>query len=494
MSTASPVIKLFLVATPLIVFSTGCTAQQKLSEMFPDVPPLLGLPRLSQPDLFPIAVSEKVGYINREGNIVINPQFIQASTFSEGLAAIRLGEKWGFIDSNGEIIINPQFDLVKDFSDGMAPVQVGNKWGYIDMRGKLVINPQFDEVDRFAEGMAPIRRGEKWGFIDKGGKNVIEPQFDKAWLFQEGLAGIRIGERIGFVDRKGKIVINPQFEDARAFSEGLAAVRMDGKWGFIDKSGQTMLNPEYDSGSWFTEGMAPVRIGDKWGFIDKEGSFVVTPQFDSAGLFSEARAPVLLDEKWGFIDKEGRIVINPQFDGVVSLSEGRVFNNGLAKVVYRGSTTGQSRLGYINPAGEMVWLSEPIQTAAQNLSSRQKLAFLTGTWEGHYYCGQGLTNLRLEVEAKSANNISAIFNFSAHPDNPGVPAGSFRMAGFLHGSDQLILKGDQWLRQPRNFRTVDLQGTVDYGDNRIRGRVTTQSCDTFELARLGQRLPSFIAF
>lgn len=49
--------------------------------------------------------SDKEGYINEDGEIVIEFQFEDASVFSEGLAAVKVGDKWGYINKKGEIII-----------------------------------------------------------------------------------------------------------------------------------------------------------------------------------------------------------------------------------------------------------------------------------------------------------------------------------------------------------------------------------------------------
>src|SRR5262245_20990264 len=83
------------------------------------------------------------GYVDKNGNRVINPQFERAESFSSGLAAVRLG-KWGYIDYSGKIAINPQFDRATSFSDGVAVVEIASRWGYINTDGKYVINPQFD--------------------------------------------------------------------------------------------------------------------------------------------------------------------------------------------------------------------------------------------------------------------------------------------------------------------------------------------------------------
>ena len=51
------------------------------------------------------------------------------------LTAVRIGNfrtgKRGFIDKTGHYVINPQFDGASSFSDGLAAVRIGDKWGYI---------------------------------------------------------------------------------------------------------------------------------------------------------------------------------------------------------------------------------------------------------------------------------------------------------------------------------------------------------------------------
>ncbi|WP_161768763.1 WG repeat-containing protein, partial [Picosynechococcus sp. NKBG042902] len=70
--------------------------------------------------LWPVLVGDRLGYINKEGMIVINPQFDQIRPFSEGLAAVRVGDRWGYIDKEGTMVINPQFDSAEPFSEGLA--------------------------------------------------------------------------------------------------------------------------------------------------------------------------------------------------------------------------------------------------------------------------------------------------------------------------------------------------------------------------------------
>lgn len=63
------------------------------------------------------------GYVDRKGKTVIEPRYMQAKSFSGGLAAVFDGEAWGFIDRTGALVIPCQFKDTGYFtSQGACPV------------------------------------------------------------------------------------------------------------------------------------------------------------------------------------------------------------------------------------------------------------------------------------------------------------------------------------------------------------------------------------
>lgn len=60
----------------------------------------------------------KWGFMDRKGNVDIEPKYDEAKSFSNGLAAVRVGEEWGFIDSSGELAIECQFLNAGYFTSG----------------------------------------------------------------------------------------------------------------------------------------------------------------------------------------------------------------------------------------------------------------------------------------------------------------------------------------------------------------------------------------
>ena len=242
-----------------------------------------GLAFVVLPGGYPTCIDKKgnVKFVLEEAQIVYK--------FNEGLAMfINTSGKYGFVDKNGETVIDAQFDLARPFFEGFAIVQQNGKLGYIDKTGKTVIEPQFERAGHFSEGKASVYDGEKWGYIDTKGTYIINPQFDGAGLFSEGLAAVRKGDLFGYINKRGKLVIEPQFLSASIFSYGLAVVQDGGpgKYRFINKKGKYVAN-EFTSANIFFGNTAPVSEYDKkWRFMDKKGNIVGVSKYDNAKSYA----------------------------------------------------------------------------------------------------------------------------------------------------------------------------------------------------------------
>lgn len=212
------------------------------------------------------------------------------SLFSEGLALFSKRcedgtRKYGFMDKKGDVVIEPAFAWAHSFKNGLAAVVDENgKWGYIDKKGKVVIGYQFDDANDFKNnGQAIVKLSDQYGTIDKKGNFVINPQFASMMLDKNGMYQIQFdgGGDYGFCDEKGKIVINPQFEYCSSFfGYSMSSVLINDKWGYIDETGKIIINPQFDIATNFWGNYAIAGTGKKLGIINTKGEYVVTPQYD----------------------------------------------------------------------------------------------------------------------------------------------------------------------------------------------------------------------
>lgn len=298
--------------------------------------------------LLPIKVDGKYGYINENGEVVIEPKYDYAGEFSRGLADVKIGGKDGYINKEGAIVVEPKYDQTCVFYEDIARIKDDGKYGYINRKGMIVVEPKYDEADNeFSEGLARIKVDGKYGYIDKRGWIVVEPKYDNAYEFSEGLAIIKIGRKYGYINKTGEIVVEPKYDAASEFSEGMAAVGigeyLGEKWGYINKYGEIVVEPKYDKAYEFSEGLAAVQIGDypkdNWGCINKDGDVIVPIKYQDINLsyIHDGWIRVALKYKsyksnktsykfkYGGYKADGTILLDTKYDWGIRCFENRYF-------------------------------------------------------------------------------------------------------------------------------------------------------------------------
>lgn len=94
--------------------------------------------------------------------------------------------KWGYMNDEGEVVIQAKFDQVGPFHDGLARVKSAGLWGYINQDGRSVLNPMYTEATDFSSELAAVRKDGKWGYINKEGTFIVHAMYDDAKAFSEG--------------------------------------------------------------------------------------------------------------------------------------------------------------------------------------------------------------------------------------------------------------------------------------------------------------------
>lgn len=159
-----------------------------------------------------IKLNDKEGLIDTKGNLVVNNIYDYCSSVCEDMIIVgingkknALDRKYGYVDKNGNVIVEPTYSKAFDFSEGLAAVKINEKYGFIDKTGKLVIEAKYDYVyDSFQEGLAAVRLDGYYGYINKSGETVIPFIYDSAYSFKKGKAEVYKDGRYFKIDKTGK--------------------------------------------------------------------------------------------------------------------------------------------------------------------------------------------------------------------------------------------------------------------------------------------------
>lgn len=166
--------------------------------------------------LIPFTSGEKIGFVNREGVVVVKPEYTMyygefyneqdlvkvAIDYTYGF--IRSGGKvatylkllYGLISVKGEMVLNAEYsEIVPSIGGGLLfTVQKNGQYGVLDASGmEIVPFGRYGYIDGFDKGLARVKvgtttngvmdNGGRWGIIDNTGKEVLPAQYDAIWNF-----------------------------------------------------------------------------------------------------------------------------------------------------------------------------------------------------------------------------------------------------------------------------------------------------------------------
>jgi len=330
------------------------------------------------PALYEIKEDGKWGFINRQGEVVVEPQFDLVLASPDNAITARSEAGWFAVhsDESQAVVMKLPFDAtcraVWELAPGLyAIVTPQGTAEILDVKGRF--DARVDDDSYFGllrEGLLPIKQAGKWGAVDRSGRIVIKPSFDFMDNFFERKAAVLVGKKWGYVDFKGEMIIEPRFRVAGEFVGGIACVYDGKEYSYIKPDGTAAFDARFPFGSSFSNGRAIVansRHGLR-GYIDSSGHYAIEPRYTLAGNFSEGfagveyfRFPKTKREKVaGYIDLHGNLVIPVRniadLGSMLSLHE---FHHGLALVNTDDGT------GYIDKNGKWVW-----KTKARWLPSR----------------------------------------------------------------------------------------------------------------------------
>ncbi|WP_230659561.1 WG repeat-containing protein [Psychrobacter sp. I-STPA10] len=293
----------------------------------------------------------KIGFVNKQGRVVIPFHYDEAKNFSEGLAAVKKDDKYGFIDKQGKVVIPFEYDMSSSFSEGTALVIKNDRFIFINKLGKEVLNLDYDEVGIFSEGLVAVKKNNKIGFINNSGKIIIPIEYDEVGVFSQGIVEVKKNGKWGLIDKENKQVIAMKYDNVQPFFGMVAAVKKDDKWGLINKADEVIVPFKYDYISYMHDDNLIRLINNfkeyngqlknKYGLANKQGKILLPAEYTDIHEFSEGMAKVSkIDKvnvslsiskpsfkkkynyKYGFIDKQGEIVIPVEYDSASDFSEG----------------------------------------------------------------------------------------------------------------------------------------------------------------------------
>lgn len=281
------------------------------------------------------------GFVDTEGNLVIDADYDDVGPFSEGMAAVNKDGKWGFINKEGEIIIQPVYKSAWAFHEGFARVlPFDGPDLFINKEGQPLKAENWAAADDFSDGMARVKVGNVFGYIGTNGKMLVQPIYTRGWNFSHGLCVVEYNEKMGVINRMGNYVISPAYEQVKITGDGkmILARSAQGSKAFdpagkeilhlpdakmIESNGELIAVRDND-GMFLLSTTSPESKSkyysniiylekDRWAgkmdsgyvMLNEKGMEMSKEFYHQINKFSDAFAAYSKDDYWGYLDTAG---------------------------------------------------------------------------------------------------------------------------------------------------------------------------------------------
>ncbi len=354
-------------------------------------------------ELYMVKANNKWGYINRKGEMVIEPIYENCCyhryedsccsriIWPDALGVVKQNGKYGAINANGDLKLKCNYDFLDQYHNSLLIARSGNKYGILDKNSDTIFPFIFD--NQFISCNSKTGQGQingKYYLLDFENKTKKETNFDKISYFVEGLAAVKKGENFGYINQMGNLVIDVIYQNVWPFNKGLAAVKQNYQWGFIDTTGKFVIEPQFDE----TEGFdlfsgkyAIVIKNKKYGIINRKGNYLIKPIYDY--LYFEDENVLLASisenqkQKRGLINIKEKWLYTPEyenfdyFDGYLKFEKDGKFGllklntnkivialafeeiafrpKGLTLLFYYSEATNKMYHTYVNKKGRVIW-------------------------------------------------------------------------------------------------------------------------------------------
>jgi hypothetical protein len=259
-------------------------------------------------DLYPVSVQtesgSRYGYINKSGQMMIQPDYGIAGNFSDGVAVVYKNNKYQIINQKGEVIVQSE-GTIQDFHNGLAAfldMKNNFKQGYMNTKGKVILKSQYDFAGTFhADNTAFVSKSGKFYKINSKGKILktykIDSNINSYNITDDGYIIYSDPKTYlkGVVDLNGKIIIDPKYGEITYLGSDLFGVKkalpdMDGYLisikpaAIFNKDGKKLTAYSFYDLSEFNGPYASATDNKYTYFINKSGKKVTSlPKFEGRG-------------------------------------------------------------------------------------------------------------------------------------------------------------------------------------------------------------------
>ena len=288
-----------------------------------------------------------VGVIDGLLQVVIPFEYIEISSYQNGLARAKNKRGWGIVNMNNETVI--PFGLVDELDRfGESRVYREGKYGYLNKYNQLTVPIEFDDIEG-GVGVYYAKKNGYWGIIDKRDVKLtlIPFEYDEIGQIIDNTVRVKKGAKVMIIDMHNRQLLT--YEDIIVTEESLFIVKKSNLWGVVNKENQLQIPIVYEEIKKcpFRKNMFVARSNGKWRLIDQKNKWLIDSEFEYISpevlewcVNMESGLAIIVRQcgKRGVVDIEtGEAIVPYEYDNIFPDIQHRAINREGASIIQQVS-------------------------------------------------------------------------------------------------------------------------------------------------------------
>lgn len=309
--------------------------------------------RIENYEYFVLKQEEKLGVIDKRGNILIKPQYTEIRIPNPGKPVFVCKQEEGdmvVLNDKAENILTQynNVDTIKiegtasnlPYEKNILKYEKDNKFGLINLEGKEITKPEYESIQGLAnkESQLLIKKDGKYGVINTKGATIISNEYDNViadgFYTEEkeyALSGYIIskktqdGYRAGYINDKGKKILETEYADVSRVVEipdesVYLLIVKNGQVGIM-KNGEIIVENKYQDIEYHASNNTFIlQRNSKYGLANKEGQIIIPVKYDNIDFRGEYIVAILNDTQETF-DVEGNKINDVVYDTLIKAGD-----------------------------------------------------------------------------------------------------------------------------------------------------------------------------
>lgn len=267
---------------------------------------------------FPVKLNKKWGLINKQGELVLPPEYSAIDEFDEyGYAVMQRNGMVGLLNEAGREVLAARYDDIKVLDHDLIAVMDLGEWMVINLEGETILDKGYTKVEVWRGDYLAFQQNGKWGVVTKHGQQVVPPRFDEVYQEGDQFFITRKGDLLGVIAARGQMVLENEASEVRIFNDSLLFYRLGRDWGAVNNRGREIIPAKYKSFRRLSDLFITLEENNHvYLFSIPCGQLISDREYDEFYSFSRRYVLAKENRRLGLLDFCGRTVLEPKYSEI----------------------------------------------------------------------------------------------------------------------------------------------------------------------------------